>query len=98
MKAAFDAKLAEKPAGPAGYFRCAYRSLADTYGRAVRTMEESTGIRCGKLHIVGGGAKNGYLNRLTAEATGKQVAALPMEATAAGNIKVQMRADRQEEA
>ena len=97
MKAAFDAKLAEKLARPAGYFRCAYRSLADTYGRAVRTMEESTGIRCGKLYIVGGGAKNGYLNRLTAEATGKQVIALPIEATAVGNIKVQMRADRQEE-
>ena len=97
MKAAFDAKLAEKPARPAGYFRCAYRSLADTYGRAIRTMEESTGIRCGKLYIVGGGAKNGYLNRLTAEATGKQVIALPMEATAVGNIKVQMQADRQEE-
>ena len=94
MKAAFDAKLAEKPARPAGYFRCAYRSLADTYGRAIRTMEESTGIRCGKLYIVGGGAKNGYLNRLTGEATGKQVIALPMEATAVGNIRVQMQADR----
>ena len=55
MKEAFDAKLAEKPKCPAGYFRCAYRSLADTYGRAVRMMEESTGIRCGKLYIVGGG-------------------------------------------
>ena len=96
MKEAFDAKLAEKPGSAAGYFRCAYRSLADTYGRAVRTMEKSTGIRCGKLYIVGGGAKNNYLNRLTAQATGKQVVALPMEATAAGNIKVQIRADRQE--
>ena len=97
MKEAFDAKLAEKPKCPAGYFRCAYRSLADTYGRAVRMMEESTGIRCGKLYIVGGGAKNEYLNRLTAEATGKQVTALPIEATAVGNIKTQMTADTQEE-
>ena len=96
MKAAFDAKLAEKPQSAAGYFRCAYRSLADTYGRAVRTMEESTGIRCRKLYIVGGGAKNGYLNRLTEETTGKQVTALPVEATAAGNIKVQIAADREE--
>ena len=96
MKEAFDAKLAEKPKCPAGYFRCAYRSLADTYGRAVRMMEESTGIRCGKLYIVGGGAKNEYLNRLTAEATGKQVTALPIEATAVGNIKTQMMADTQE--
>ena len=65
--------------------------------RAVRTMEAATGIRCGKLYIAGGGARNNYLNRLTAEATGKQVTALPIEATAVGNIKVQIRADRQEE-
>ena len=39
---------------------------------------------------VGGGAKNGFLNRLTEEATGKQVIALPIEATALGNLKIQM--------
>ena len=94
MKAAFDARLARRPGTAAGYFRCAYRSLADTYGRAVRAMEKSTGIVCRKLYIVGGGAKNGFLNRLAGEATGKQVVALPMEATAIGNIKVQMDADR----
>ena len=97
MKEAFDRKLAERPAGPAGYFRCAYRSLAYTYARAVRAMEQSTGIVCGRLWIVGGGAKNRYLNRLTEELTGKQVAALPIEATAVGNIKVQMAADTEEE-
>ena len=97
MRAAFDAKLAERPASPAGYFRCAYRSLADTYGRAVRAMERSTGVVCRKLYIVGGGAKNQFLNRLTEAATGKQVTALPMEATAVGNIKVQMAADEQRE-
>ena len=42
---------------------------------------------------VGGGAKNGYLNRLTGEATGKQVIALPIEATALGNLKIQLEAD-----
>ena len=35
-------------------------------------------------------AKNGFLNKLTEEATGKQVIALPIEATALGNLKVQM--------
>ena len=44
-----------------------------------------------KLYIVGGGAKNGFLNRLTEEATGKTVVALPIEATALGNIKIQMK-------
>ena len=41
-------------------------------------------------HIVGGGAKNAFLNRLTEEATGKTVVALPIEATALGNLKIQM--------
>ena len=95
MKEAFDAKLERRPDSTAGYFRCACRSLADTYGRAVRTMEKSTGIIRHKLYIVGGGAKNAFLNRLTAEATGKQVIALPIEATAVGNIKVQIAADRE---
>ena len=44
-------------------------------------------------HIVGGGAKNGFLNRLTEEATGKSVIALPIEATALGNLKIQMNAE-----
>ena len=93
MKEIFDAKLKEKPDDPAGYFRCAWRSLADTYGRAVRMMEESTGIVCRKLYIVGGGAKNGFLNQLTEEATGKEVVAIPVEATAVGNIRVQIAAE-----
>ena len=43
-----------------------------------------------KLYIVGGGAKNQFLNRLTEEATGKKVVALPIEATALGNLKIQL--------
>ena len=93
MKEAFDAKLTKKPDNPSGYFRCAWRSLADTYGRAVRAMEESTGIICRKLYIVGGGAKNSFLNKLTEETTGKEVIAIPVEATAVGNIRVQIAAE-----
>jgi len=40
--------------------------------------------------VVGGGAKNAFLNRLTEQETGKQVVALPIEATALGNLKVQL--------
>jgi len=95
MVKAFDSKLTEKPDDPAGYFRCAWRSLADTYGRAIRTMEQSTGIVCHKLYIVGGGAKNSFLNQLTEKSTGKQIIALPIEATAVGNIKVQMISEKE---
>ena len=57
-------------------------------------LEQITGKRWDKLYIVGGGAKNDFLNRLTELATGKKVIALPIEATALGNIKIQMEADK----
>ncbi len=92
MKAAFDAALSAKLQSTGDYFRCAYRSLADSYRDALAELESNTGRTYEKLYIVGGGAKNEFLNRLTAEATGKQVIALPIEATALGNLKVQMEA------
>ena len=76
------------------YFRCAYRSLALSYKRAIDELEANTGRSYDKLYIVGGGAKNALLNRLTEEATGKRVIALPIEATALGNLKIQMEADK----
>ena len=94
MKAAFDSKLPHPPKCAAGYFRCAYRSLADGYRRAIEEIEQNTGVRYQKLYIVGGGAKNRFLNRLTEAATGKQVIALPIEATALGNLKIQMEANQ----
>ena len=90
MKEAFDAALPHPPKCVAGYFRCAYRSLALCYKQAIEDIERNTGRSYGKLYIVGGGAKNQFLNRLTAEATGKEVIALPIEATALGNLKIQM--------
>ena len=77
-----------------GYFRCAYRSLAQGYRQAIEEIERNTGMAYQKLYIVGGGAKNSFLNRLTEEATGKQVIALPIEATSLGNLKIQMEAEK----
>lgn len=94
MKAAFDSKLPHPPERAAGYFRCAYRSLADGYRRAIGEIEKNTGTRYRKVYIVGGGARNAFLNRLTEESTGKQVIALPIEATALGNLKIQMEAGK----
>ncbi len=96
MKAAFDSKLPHPPKCIAGYFRCAYRSLAQGYRQAIEDVERNTGRTYRALYIVGGGAKNAFLNRLTEEATGKQVIALPIEATALGNLSIQKSAmDRQ---
>ena len=94
MKAAFDAALSAKPETVGDYFRCAYRSLALCYGGAVRELEHNTGLRYDSLYIVGGGAKNAFLNRLTEEASGKKVVALPIEATAIGNLKIQMKNEK----
>ena len=90
MKAAFDAATNNALETIGDYFRCAYRSLAISYKQAIDELEANTGCTYEKLYIVGGGAKNAFLNRLTEEATGKQVIALPIEATALGNLKIQM--------
>ena len=90
MREAFDGALSVRPERAGDYFRCAYRSLALSYRGAIRELEENTGKAYEKLYIVGGGAKNAFLNNLTAEATGKEVIALPIEATALGNLKIQM--------
>ena len=89
MKAAFDSVTGGLDT-IGDYFRCAYRSLAVSYKQAIEALESNTGVNYEKLYIVGGGAKNQFLNRLTEEATGKQVIALPIEATALGNLKIQM--------
>ena len=90
MKAAFDQATGNRLTTLGDYFRCAYRSLAESYRQAIEELEINTGATYEKLYIVGGGAKNTFLNKLTEETTGKQVIALPIEATALGNLKIQM--------
>ena len=90
MKEAFDKATDGKLDTIGDYFRCAYRSLAESYRLALSELERNTETTYEKLYIVGGGAKNAFLNRLTEEATGKQVIALPIEATALGNLKIQL--------
>lgn len=92
MKAEFD-KLSGGMEALGDYFCCAYKSLAESYRQAIAELEENTDQKYEKLYVVGGGAKNTFLNRLTEEATGKRVVALPIEATALGNLKIQMEAD-----
>lgn len=67
-----------------------YNSLAKCYGDTIKGIETITGNTYDTVYVVGGGANAGYLNELTAKYTGKQVSAGPTEATAIGNIVVQM--------
>jgi rhamnulokinase len=68
-------------------------SLALRYASIVEKLEALTGRPVPGVHVVGGGARNEYLNQATADATGRPVVAGPVEATAAGNILVQAVAD-----
>ena len=70
--------------------RTVYDSLAACYAAAVKELEEGTGQTFVSIHIIGGGSRDRLLNELTARATGKKVTAGPVEATAAGNIIMQM--------
>ena len=67
-----------------------YNSLAKCYGDTVKEIEEITGKKYSTIYVVGGGSNAGYLNELTAKYTGKKVSAGPSEATAIGNVIVQM--------
>lgn len=66
-----------------------FKSLAIKYDEVIKELEELTEKRVESITIVGGGAKNKYLNELTEKYTGKKVVALPIEATAIGNLKNQ---------
>ncbi len=90
IRALLKANGKTEPGSTADYFNCAYHSLAACYDTAIRDLESNTGHSYSEIYIVGGGAKNTYLNDLTERYTGKRVIALPIEATAIGNLKTQM--------
>lgn len=78
------------PETPGELAKVIYQSLAVCYKMACYEVEKITGKYFNIINVVGGGSKAGYLNKLTAETTGKTVIAGPSEATALGNIGAQM--------
>jgi rhamnulokinase len=72
-----------------------YRSMAVSYKKAIDELERITNKKYDSIYIIGGGAKNKYLNNLVKEYTGLEVVALPIEATALGNIKIQMKVSKE---
>lgn len=70
-----------------------YNSLAKCYGDTISEIQEMTGKTYDSISVVGGGSNAEYLNVLTAEYTRRTVYAGPTEATAIGNIMVQMMAN-----
>jgi rhamnulokinase len=79
-----------EPDGPAAFTRAIFESLAFKYRVVLDTLEALTGTAITEVQIVGGGSRNRLLNQFTADATGRTVLAGPAEATALGNIAMQM--------
>src|SRR5699024_6654034 len=78
------------PETPGQIAKCIFESLVVSYCTAISQIEEIYEKRFKRINIFGGGSKNDYLNSLIAEATGKEVYAGPVEATAIGNIASQL--------
>lgn len=78
------------PRSEGEFARCILESLALRYREALEQAETLTGRQFGGLHMVGGGIQNELLCRFTANALGRPVWAGPVEASAIGNMLVQL--------
>jgi rhamnulokinase len=89
---ALIAEACGRPLSRGETVRAIYVSLAHAYRRTLERLERCSGRDIRTVHIIGGGARNELLCRLTADVTGRDVLAGPVEATALGNVLVQARA------
>ncbi|MGO4372834.1 FGGY-family carbohydrate kinase [Paenibacillus sp. MCAF20] len=70
--------------------RCVIESLALRYRQVLGQLESLTGHTFGGLHMVGGGIQNELLCQFTADAIGRPVWTGPVEASAIGNMLMQL--------
>jgi rhamnulokinase len=80
----------KRPQEPGQIMRAAYEGLALLYADTYGTLEQLSGKKMDVLRIVGGGCQNKTLSQFAADATGRTVVTGPVEATAIGNIVMQM--------
>lgn len=85
----FSDRNLDVPKTEGDLYRSAYRSMAMGYKKAVDELEKCENRSFDKIYIVGGGANNKLVNEFTREFTQKEIVAMPIEATAIGNIKSQ---------
>lgn len=90
VQAACEESGQQVPQTPAEIASVIYNSLAKCYAETIEEIQEITGKTYDSISVVGGGANAEYLNELTAKYTGRTVFAGPTEATAIGNLMVQM--------
>jgi rhamnulokinase len=89
IRASLEETGQSAPSEPVVLVKVILDSLALRYASIISEIETLTGQAIEGIHIVGGGARNDYLNQATADATGRPVLAGPIEAAAAGNLLVQ---------
>jgi len=93
--AAFCAKSGQaKPLTPGQVTRTILESLALKYRQVLESLEKLVGTSFLEIRVVGGGSRNDLLSQFTADAAGRRVLAGPAEATALGNLVMQMVATR----
>jgi rhamnulokinase len=78
------------PIGLGSVTRSILESLALKYRQVLESLESLVGTKFQEIRIVGGGSRIELLNQFTADATGRRVLAGPVEATALGNLAMQM--------
>jgi rhamnulokinase len=79
-----------RPSNPGAYTRAVLESLALKYAVVIGEIAQLTGRPINDIRVIGGGSKNRLLNQFTADATGRRVLAGPVEATALGNLAIQI--------
>ncbi len=85
----------EKPNSIGEYVNCILESLALKYKQAIDEIKDCTTKEYKCLHLVGGGTKNAILCQYTSNACNIPVVAGPVEATALGNVVVQLIANKE---
>jgi rhamnulokinase len=78
------------PESTAAVVRTALESVAAAIAHTLDELDGLVGRRIGRVHVVGGGVKNRMLCQMIADATDRPVLAGPVEATAIGNLLVQL--------
>jgi rhamnulokinase len=79
-----------RPGSAGQMIRVVYESLALKYRVVLEQLVELTGRTVECLHVIGGGAQNALLCQMTANSTGVNVIAGPVEATTLGNAIIQL--------
>lgn len=94
MEQAIRGNLADRgfpqPQGDGELLYCVHHSLANSYGRAVQELQSILQKPFTHLVVIGGGSQNQLVNELTARVTGMEVVVGETEASAAGNLMVQL--------